>query len=139
MDGYPIFVWWWMPAVPASSTQEWQSKKLIVLPALAGKTHRDHFVGFLLSVVCCEKRVNINGSIFHMLLMDFNQSWVWMGWICENGLIWKSDLNQTWFIDIICEPSYVHAVKGHLRSTCKITWKCKFWLICILKDQLELP
>ena len=24
----------------------------------------------------------------------------------------KSDLNQTWFIDIIWEPSYVHAVKG---------------------------
>ena len=40
----------------------------------------------------------------------------------------KSDLNQTWFIDIIWEPSYVHAVKrsqikvkGHLRSTGKIT------------------
>ena len=30
-------------------------------------------------------------------------------------------------------------VKGHLRSTCTITWKCKFGLICILKDQLELP
>ena len=26
----------------------------------------------------------------------------------------KSNLNQTWFIDIICEPSYVHAVKGHV-------------------------
>ena len=26
----------------------------------------------------------------------------------------KSDLNQTWFIDIILEPSYVHAVKGHI-------------------------
>ena len=24
----------------------------------------------------------------------------------------KSDFNQTWFIDIICEPSYVHSVKG---------------------------
>ena len=37
----------------------------------------------------------------------------------------KSDLNQTWVIDIIWEPSYVHVVKrsqikvkGHLRSTC---------------------
>ena len=29
-------------------------------------------------------------------------------------------------------------VKGHLRSTCKITWKSKFGLICILQDQLEL-
>ena len=26
----------------------------------------------------------------------------------------KSDLNQTWFIDILWEPSYVHAVKGHI-------------------------
>ena len=25
----------------------------------------------------------------------------------------KFDLNQTWFIDKICEPSYVHPVKGH--------------------------
>ena len=40
----------------------------------------------------------------------------------------KSDLNQTWFIDIIWEPLYVHAVersqikvKGYLKSTCKIT------------------
>ena len=40
----------------------------------------------------------------------------------------KSDLNQTWFIYIIWKPSYVHVVnrsqikvKGHQRSTCKIT------------------
>ena len=26
----------------------------------------------------------------------------------------KSDFNQFWFIDKICEPSYVHAVKGHV-------------------------
>ena len=26
----------------------------------------------------------------------------------------KSDLKQTWFIDIICELSYVHAVQGHV-------------------------
>ena len=25
-----------------------------------------------------------------------------------------SNLNQTWFTDIIREPSYVHAVKGHV-------------------------
>ena len=30
-------------------------------------------------------------------------------------------------------------VKGHLRSTCKITWKCEFRLFCKLEDQLELP
>ena len=26
----------------------------------------------------------------------------------------KSDWNQTWFIDIIWEPSYVHVLKGHI-------------------------
>ena len=30
----------------------------------------------------------------------------------------KSNWKQTWFIDKIWEPSYVHAVKGHLRSSC---------------------
>ena len=40
----------------------------------------------------------------------------------------KFDLNQTWFIDQMWEPSYVHVVKwsqikvkGHQRSACKIT------------------
>ena len=46
----------------------------------------------------------------------------------------KSDLNQTWFIDVICEPSYVQSVKGriqcqgHLRSSCKMGYKCKICL-----------
>ena len=26
----------------------------------------------------------------------------------------KSDGNQTWFIDIIWDTSYVHAIKGHI-------------------------
>ena len=83
--------------------------------------------------------------------MDFNQSWVidatWepsfvdevKGHISRSKVIWgqfvsqaenvkvasfeklKSDLNQTWFIDITWEPSYVHAVEGHkLRS--KVIW-----------------
>ena len=51
-----------------------------VLPALAGKTHRDHFVPcFQLSVVvvvvCCEKRVNIWLYLPHAL-MDFNHYYV---------------------------------------------------------------
>ena len=47
----------------------------------------------------------------------------------------KSDLNQNWFIDIIYEPSQVHAVKGHvprsghLRSSCKAGRKCENGLI----------
>ena len=59
-------------------------------------------------------------------------------------LIWlklKSDWNQTWFIDKIWEPSYVHAVhtkvKGHLRSGCKIDWKCENGLIWKVEVRLE--
>ena len=28
----------------------------------------------------------------------------------------KSDWNQTWFVDVIWELSYVHAVKGHIQG-----------------------
>ena len=188
----------------------------------------DHFVPCpLLSVVvvvcCCHcllwKRVNIWLYLPHAL-MDFNQSWLvdatWepsfvdevkghlrssckIGWKCENGLIWKVEvrfepnlvywynmetficscdqmsqikvkghLRSTckigwkcengliWNVEVRFEPNLVYwynmetficscdqlsqiKVKGHLRSTCKITGKCKFGLICILEDQLELP
>ena len=62
---------------------------------------------------------------------------VTLGWKCENGLIWswKSDLNQTWFIDVMCEPScscsqrLCTKVKGHLRSSCKKGWKYENGLI----------
>ena len=33
----------------------------------------------------------------------------------------KSDLNQTWFIDMIWEPSYVHGIKGHIPRS-KVIW-----------------
>ena len=73
---------------------------IFVLPALAGKTQRDHFVPccccllMLLSVdvACREKRVNIWLYLPHAL-MDFNQSWV---------------IDATW------EPSFVDEVKGHI-------------------------
>ena len=62
-------------------------------PALAGKTHRDHFVGccclLMLSVV---KRVNIWLYLPHALV-DFNQSLV---------------------IDAIWEPASVDEVKSHI-------------------------
>ena len=106
---------------------------------------------------------------FEKLKSDWNQTWfiyiIWelsyvhavkghlrssckIGWKCENDRIWKvkSDFEPNSVIDIICEPSYVHAVKGYVSRSkviwgqvCKITWKCKFGLICILEDQLELP
>ena len=76
---------------------------LFVLPALAGKTHRDHFVHccLLLSVVCREKRVNIWLYLPHVL-MDFNQSWV---------------IDATW------KPSFVDEVKGHI-SRSKVISLC---------------
>ena len=71
-----------------------------------------------------------------------------ISWKCENLLIWKVEVQfepkLVWWHNM--GPWYVHAVKrsqikvkGHLRSTCKTTWKHKFGLICILEDQLELP
>ena len=71
-----------------------------------------------------------------------------IGWKCESGLIWKVEVQfePNLFYWYNMETLYVQVVKGHksrlkgrLRSTCKITWKCKFGLICILEDQLELP
>ena len=83
--------------------------------------------------------------------MDFNQSWVIdgnrhfvdedQGHISRSKNIWgqvvtvrkaenvkvasfeklKSDWNQTWFIDVIWEPSYVHVVKGHILRS-KVIW-----------------
>ena len=70
-----------------------------------------------------------------------------IGWKCENGLIWKVEVlfepnlvywyNMETFICSCSQRSQIK-IKGHLRSTCKITWKCKFGLICILEHQLEL-
>ena len=90
---------------------------------------------FMSVVVCLSWKGLTFGSIFHMLLMDFNQSWVidatWepsfvddvKGHISRSNVIWgqvvrkaenvkmtsfeklKSDLNQTWFIDIIWKLS----------------------------------
>ena len=71
-----------------------------------------------------------------------------IGWKCENGLIWKVEVRFEpnvvyWYImeTFLCSCGQMSQIKvnGHLRSTCKITWKCKFGLFCILEDQLELP
>ena len=65
---------------------------VFVLPALAGKTHRDHFVPCCLLMLSVVKRVNIWLYLPHALL-DFNQSWA---------------IDATW------EPSFVEEVKGHI-------------------------
>ena len=69
-----------------------------------------------------------------------------MGWKCKIHLIWK--------VEVRLEPNLVYwykvgtftlswgqrsqmKVKGHVRSICKIVWKCKIWFICVLEDQLE--
>ena len=78
---------------------------IFVLPALAGKTHRDHFVPvvrwccLLLLLLSVVKRVNIWLYLPHAL-MDFYQSWA---------------------IDAIWEPSFVDEVKGHI-SRSKVIW-----------------
>ena len=68
-----------------------------------------------MSVVCCccllWKQVNIWLYLPHAL-MDFNQSWV----------IYRCNMGT-----LICwwsQRSYIKA-KGHLRSSCKICWKCE--------------
>ena len=118
---------------------------IFVSPALAGKTDRDHFVPCCCCCLLLWKQVNIWhlpsicfdgfqpelghrcnmrtlicwwGQRSHIKVKGHLRSSCKIGWKCENGLIWKvakSDWNQTWFIDIICEPSYVHAIKGHTK------------------------
>ena len=102
------------------------SLPVFVSPASAGKTHVSP--GLLLSLVCCKKRVNIWLYLPHafmgskVIYQGQRSSEVKVVRYAENVKIasfekLKSDLNQTWFIDIICEPSYVHEFTGHvLRS-----------------------
>ena len=71
---------------------------------------------------------------------------------CKMGS--KCKIHRIWKVEIRLKPNLVYwynvgtftcswsqrsqiKVKGHVRSTCKIAWKCKIWLFCILEDQLE--
>ena len=83
-------------------------------------------------------RCTVSPNIFHSLLLD--QLIYVLVWLNESNFItnlvyWY---NMETFICSCGQRSQIK-VKGHLRSICKITWKCKFGLICILEDQLELP
>ena len=66
-----------------------------------------------------------------------------MGWKCKIHLIWKlkSYWNQTWFIDIMWEPSYTHEVKCHITRS-KVTWgqvvRLKIWNCLTWKDKVWL-
>ena len=70
-----------------------------------------------------------------------------VGWKCESGLNWKVEVrlepnlvywyNMGTFICSCCQRSYTK-VKGHLRSSCKIGWKCKNGLIWKVEVQFEL-
>ena len=133
----------------------------------------DHFVPccclLMLSVV---KRVNI-WLYFPHALMDFNQSWVidatWepsfvdevkghikvkghlrsscmIGWKCENGLIWKVEVwfepnlvywYNMWSFICSCSQRSCTKVKGHLRLSCKIDWKCENGLIWKVEVRFE--
>ena len=64
------------------------------------------------------------------------------GWKCENGLIWKVEVrfepnlvywyNMKTFICLCVHRSQIK-VKGHLRSTCKITWNVNLDLFAYLR------
>ena len=68
-----------------------------------------------------------------------------IGWKCENGFIWKVEVQFEPNLLILIQYGNLHMFmqsKGHKsrsKSACKITCKCKFGLICILEDLLELP
>ena len=71
-----------------------------------------------------------------------------IGWKCENGLIWKVEVwfepNLVYWYDMgtficSCGQRSQIKVKCHLRSTWKIPWKCKFWLIWIHNVQHTSP
>ena len=130
-------------------------------PALAGKTHRDHFVPCCCMLLSVVKRVNIWLYRPHAL-MDFNESWVidatWepsfvdevKGHISRSKVIWGQvvrlaenvKMASSEKLEVRFEPNLVYwynmwafiwscsqrsctKVKGHLRSSCKIGWKCE--------------
>ena len=112
-------------------------------------------------------------ALLEKLKSDWNQTWfigiIWepsyvravKGHIPRSKVIWgqvvwygknvkmalfeklKSDWSQTWFIDMIWEPSYVRVAKdhtkieGHIRSGCKIGWKCENGLIWKVEVRFE--
>ena len=116
---------------------------VIVSPALAGKTHRDHFVLFccLLSVVVkTGKHLALPSTCFDGFQLKLGIDATWEPSFVDDGkvhisrskVIWgqvvkwtknvkvvsfeklKSDWNPTWFIDKIWDPLYVHAVASHI-------------------------
>ena len=65
----------------------------------------------------------------------------------------KCKIHLIWRVEVGLEPNLVYwynvrtftcswgqrsqmKVKGHVRLICKIAWKCKIWLICILEDHV---
>ena len=74
-----------------------------------------------------------------------------MGSKCTIGS--KCKIHLIWKVEIRLEPKLVYwynlgtfkcswgqrswiKVKGHVRLTCKIAWKCKIWLFCIFEDNV---
>ena len=69
-----------------------------------------------------------------------------IGWKCENGLIWKAEVwfepnlvcwYNMWNFLCSCSQRSCTKVKGHLRSSCKIGWKCESGLIWKVEVRLE--
>ena len=70
-----------------------------------------------------------------------------IGWKCESGLIWKVEvqleLNLVYWYNVgtftcSCSQRSYAKVKGHLRSSCKMGWKCENGRIWKVEVQFEL-
>ena len=69
-----------------------------------------------------------------------------VGWKCENDLIWKVEVRfkpnlvywyNMWPFICSCSQRSCTKVKGHLRSSCKIGWKCENGLIWKVEVRFE--
>ena len=77
---------------------------------------------------------------------------IWVRWSCKIG--WKCEIGLIWKVEVRLEPNLVQGynmgificscgqrsytkVKGHLRSSCKIGWKCKNDLIWTVEVWFE--
>ena len=124
-------------------------------PALAGKAHRDNFVHCCCLLILWQQlghRCNMGICIFwwsqrsHIKVKGHLRSSCKIGWKCESGLIWKVEAwlepnlvywyNMWPFICWCGQRSYTK-VKGHLRSSCEIGWKCENGLIWKVEVWLE--
>ena len=74
---------------------------IVVSPALAGKTHRDHFVP-----CCCLLMLSVVVVVVVLSVVKRVNIWLYL----LNALM---NFNQSWIIDATWEPSFADEVKGN--------------------------